>query len=76
MVYKIRCGNCGKTIDFGSGEKPEDVENAIKFDGSTYCRECVRELVEFGTDGAMQKLDEVDDFMEKVREILDIPEED
>jgi len=76
MVYKIRCSNCGKTIDFGSGDEPKNVENAIDFDGSTYCRECVRELVDFGTGGGVEKMDELDDFMEKVREILDIPEEE
>lgn len=49
MVYTEKCDNCGKLLDFGGDEEENELpNNAIEFDGSVYCRECVHELLEFG----------------------------
>lgn len=67
MVYKVQCSNCGKILDFG-GRNPEEShsgedpipENGIKFDGSIYCRECVKELIEFGAEDLYSRLETVE----------------
>ncbi|MFB6241348.1 MAG: hypothetical protein ABEJ36_00915 [Candidatus Nanosalina sp.] len=76
MVYEIKCSNCGKIVDFG-GKPPEDKigptqkpENIIEFDGETYCRECVQELVEFGIGNIDARLDYLEDRMEEALDAL------
>lgn len=67
MVYEVKCSNCGDILDFG-GKDPEDSysgeskipENAIKFDGEVYCRDCVRDLIEFGAEDLMKRLEEIE----------------
>lgn len=79
MVYEIKCDNCGKIIDFG-GRSPEESasgkkkfpDNAIKFDGSTYCRECVQDLIKFGAGDIQHKIDYVMDKMDEVLDALGI----
>jgi hypothetical protein len=75
MVYEIKCDNCGKIIDFG-GRRPEESldgskefpENAMKFDGSVYCRECIQDLIQFGAGDIQRRVDYV---MNKMDEVLD-----
>lgn len=67
MVYEVKCSNCGDVLDFGGkdpdekfGDEDKIPEDAIEFDGSVYCRECVRDLVEFGADEILERLDSLE----------------
>ena len=80
MVYEVKCDNCGKIIDFGSRKPENDLskdsklpENAIEFDGSTYCRECVQKLIRFGAGDIQSRLDYLMDKMNEALEALGIP---
>lgn len=68
MVYEVKCENCGDILNFG-GEDPDDKfgeeeekipENAMEFDGEVYCRSCVKELVQFGAQGVMDRLEKLE----------------
>lgn len=79
MVYSKKCTNCEKLIDFG-GRDPEDSdfnpqdlpENAMRFDGELYCRECVKKFVQFGTGDLQSRIDFLEDKMEEVTDALGI----
>jgi len=67
MVYEVKCSNCGDILDFG-GEDPDEKfgegskipENAIEFDGEVYCRECVKELIHFGSQDILGRLTQLE----------------
>ncbi len=67
MVYEVKCSNCGDILDFGGRDPDEEFsgeekipENAIKFDGEVYCRDCVNELVEFGAVDILDRLSKLE----------------
>lgn len=80
MVYEVKCDNCGTIIDFG-GRAPEDSLNpedkfpddAIEFDGSTYCKECVNELIQFGAGNITSRIDHLEERLREALEALGIP---
>ena len=54
-------------MDFGGRKRNDKLpENAIKFDGKLYCRECVRELINFGSDDILERIDDLEDKIEDV----------
>lgn len=67
MVYEVKCSNCGDILNFG-GKDPDDKfgdedkipENAMEFDDEVYCRSCVKELVKFGSQGMMDRLERLE----------------
>ena len=67
MVYEKKCSECGKVIDFGGREIGRLPENAIEFNGEIFCKECVRELIEFGAGGIMEKVEKLESHMEDVQ---------
>lgn len=70
MVYEKKCVECGKLIDFG-GEDPERLpENAIEFDGEIYCRECVKNFVEFGTGNLLERIEQIESAIDEIEEEL------
>jgi hypothetical protein len=77
MVYEKKCSECGKILDFG-GEDPEENEkssvglpdNAMRFNEKLYCRECVKEFVEFGTGSLMDRMNELEENLDDIREEL------
>lgn len=70
MVYEKKCTECGRMIDFG-GEDPERLpENAIEFDGEIYCRECVRNFVEFGTGEIVERMKALEEAVKEIRDDL------
>ena len=72
MVYEIKCSQCGKMIDFG-GEQPEGLpEDAYEFNDNIYCRECVKEFVEFGTGELNSRIESLEDDMEEVKKGMGI----
>lgn len=74
MVYEIECSQCGKMIDFG-GEKPENLpKDAYEFNDNIYCRECVKEFVEFGTGELNERVASLEDDMEEVKKGMGIQE--
>lgn len=77
MVYEKKCSECGKIIDFG-GEDPEEddytpeglPENAMRFNDNLYCRECVKNFVEFGTGNLIEQLRNLEESVDDIREEL------
>lgn len=78
MVYEVECAHCGRLLSFG-GEDPNEnkyssktkiPEDAIKFDGSVYCRQCVKKFVEFGTGDVSERIDSIEESLREVREEL------
>ncbi|MFB6291999.1 MAG: hypothetical protein ABEI58_01235 [Candidatus Nanohaloarchaea archaeon] len=70
MVYERECTECGKMIDFG-GEEPEELpENAIEFNGEIYCRECVKDFVEFGVGEVLDRIEQIESDLDEVRDQL------
>ncbi len=68
MVYRIRCSKCDKLIDMG-GEEPDVLpEDAIEFNGEIYCKDCIRELVRFGAGDIDDRVADLEQKMEDVRE--------
>ncbi|MFB6175047.1 MAG: hypothetical protein ABEJ87_03640 [Candidatus Nanohalobium sp.] len=68
MVYEVKCSNCGEVLNFGGkdpdekfGEEEKIPENAIEFDGSVYCRSCVSELIEFGAQEVLERLESLEE---------------
>ncbi|MFB6143851.1 MAG: hypothetical protein ABEJ98_00935 [Candidatus Nanohaloarchaea archaeon] len=74
MVYEIKCSQCGKLIDFGGEEKDRLPENAYEFNGDIYCRECVKEFVEFGTGELNERIESLEDDMEEVKKGMGMEE--
>lgn len=77
MVYSKRCINCDKLIDFGSTDPEKDSlspselpENAMRFNGDLYCKECVKNFVEFGTGDLQSRIESLEKKMEDVAEAL------
>jgi len=78
MVYEVRCDECGELIDFGGhspedrpvGDESETPDDAIEFDGSVYCRDCVENFIKFGIGDVTDRLVELEDQMKDVREEL------
>ncbi|MFT4892675.1 MAG: hypothetical protein ACI8Z7_000457 [Candidatus Nanohaloarchaea archaeon] len=79
MVYEKKCSECGKILDFG-GEDPEEddykpgglPENAMRFNDNLYCKECVKEFVEFGTGNLMNKIDNLEENINDIQKELGI----
>ncbi len=78
MVYEVKCSECGKIMEFG-GSKPGEnefdnrdplPEDAMKFNGQTYCRECVKEFVEFGTGDVKARIDQLEDTVKNLKQDL------
>jgi len=68
MVYERKCGNCDQLIEFGGRESLENLpDNAIEFDGNIYCKKCVRELIQFGSDNV---LDDVKELKKKAQKMV------
>lgn len=77
MVYSKKCANCEKLLDFGgidpeqSDLNPKDLpDNAMRFDGEIYCRECVKRFVEFGTGDLQSRIEFLEEQMKEVENIL------
>ncbi|MFB6158749.1 MAG: hypothetical protein ABEJ95_03760 [Candidatus Nanohalobium sp.] len=77
MVYEVKCDNCGELIDFGGHDPDEELgpetklpENAIRFDGSVYCENCVERFVQFGIGDVEDKVEFLMNQMKEVREEL------
>lgn len=67
-MYEKKCNNCGQLIEFGGRESLENLpDNAIEFGGEIYCKKCIRELIQFGSDGI---IDEVKELKEKAQKIV------
>lgn len=75
MVYEIKCAQCDRVIDFG-GEKPGEgdfdrrdplPENAMEFNGDIYCKECVKEFVEFGTGEIIERIERLEEAVNEMR---------
>lgn len=77
MVYEKKCSECGKILDFG-GEDPEEddftpkglPENAMRFNDNIYCRECVKNFVEFGTGSLMERMNSLEENLDDIRKEL------
>lgn len=76
MVYEKKCSECGKILDFG-GEDPEKneyakdlPENAMRFNGNLYCRECVKNFVEFGTGSLLDRIEDLEKNLDDIRKEL------
>jgi len=61
---------CDKILDFGGKDNGRLPENAMEFNGDLYCKECVKEFVEFGTGELDDRLASIEEYMRKVRETL------
>ena len=72
MVYEKKCSQCGQILDFGGKDPGRLPENAMEFNGDIYCKECVKEFVEFGTGELLDRIEHLEDTMEEVREALGI----
>jgi hypothetical protein len=70
MVYEKKCVQCDKILDFGGKDNGRLPENAMEFNGDLYCKECVKEFVEFGTGELDDRLASIEEDMRKVRETL------
>ncbi|MFB6203678.1 MAG: hypothetical protein ABEK01_04270 [Candidatus Nanohaloarchaea archaeon] len=82
MVYSVTCDECGEVIDFG-GREPSEFsgherlpEDAIEFDDRVYCRDCVKEFVEFGTGDIIQQIEDMKDDMDEIKDRIGFEEED
>lgn len=71
MVYEVKCSNCGEILDFGGkdpdekfGDEEKIPEDALEFDDSVYCRECVREFIRFGTGEMIERIDRLETKVE------------
>lgn len=70
MVYEKKCVQCDKMIDFGGKDNGRLPKNAMKFNGDIYCKECVKEFVEFGTGELADRIAYLEETMEEVKEAL------
>jgi|APHM01.1.fsa_nt_gi hypothetical protein len=78
-MYGIRgkCENCGDLLDFGGrnpdtkmGPETKLPDEAIEFDGSVYCQECVNELIQFGAGNITSRIDHIEDRLREALEAL------
>ena len=67
MVYEVKCSNCGVILNFGGkdpdekfGDEQKIPDNALEFDDSIYCRECVKKFVKFGSKDVFERLDKLE----------------
>ncbi|MBC5792566.1 MAG: hypothetical protein H8Z69_00860 [Nanohaloarchaea archaeon] len=70
MVYEKKCSNCGDIIDFGGKDRGRLPDDAIKFDDEIYCKDCVQEFVRFGIGNVVERIEQLEDTMEDVRDEL------
>ncbi len=70
MVYEKKCSECGKILDFGGKEPRTLPDNAIEFDDKIYCKECVKEFVEFGTGDIMEVVSDMEDDLDRIKSEL------
>lgn len=70
MVYEKKCSECGDLIDFGGRDDGRLPDDAIEFDDNIYCKDCVKEFVEFGTGNILDRIsfleDKIDDMMQEL----------
>lgn len=77
MVYEKKCSECGKVLDFGGRETGSSVpENSIEFDGELYCKECIKEFVDFGTGNLRKDIEDIESKLETVAYKVGIELED
>lgn len=70
MVYETKCVVCDKILDFGGEDKDRLPENAIEFNGDIYCRDCVKNFVEFGTGDIIGRIDSIESDLKDIKEQL------
>jgi hypothetical protein len=70
MVYEKKCSECDKIIDFGGEDPGRLPDNAVEFDDKIYCKECVKEFVEFGTGDILGQIQQLSESVEDIREEL------
>ncbi|MFB6214108.1 MAG: hypothetical protein ABEJ07_06120 [Candidatus Nanohaloarchaea archaeon] len=70
MVYEKECAECGKLIDFGGRDRERLPENAVEFDGKIYCRECVKDFVQFGTGDVMARIEKIEEALKEIEDEL------
>ena len=70
MVYEKKCVQCDKIIDFGGKDPGRLPDNAMEFNGNIYCRECVKQFVEFGTGDLIEYVLQLEQDMEEVKDAL------
>lgn len=70
MVYEKKCVECGKIIDFGGKDRGRLPENAIEFNDDIYCKDCVQKFVRFGIGNVVERIEQLEDTMEDVRDEL------
>ena len=71
MVYTVKCDECGKVAEFGREReyrenKVERLDDYIKFDDRTLCKECVEDLVRFGIGDIQNKLDNIEKVIDEL----------
>lgn len=79
MVYEVKCDNCGTLLSFGGrdpdtkmGPETKLPDEAIEFDDSTYCQECVNDLIQFGAGNITSRIDHIEDRLREALEALGI----
>ncbi|MFB6208998.1 MAG: hypothetical protein ABEJ56_02560 [Candidatus Nanohaloarchaea archaeon] len=70
MVYEKKCAECGQLIDFGGEDDGRLPEKAIEFDGEIYCKECVKNFVEFGTGALSDRVEQLEEEMDRIKDEL------
>lgn len=70
MVYEKKCVECGKVIDFGGKDRGNLPDNAMEFNGDIYCKECVKEFVEFGTGDILDRISFLEQQIKEMKEEL------
>lgn len=70
MVYEKECVECGKMIDFGGRDRGRLPDNAIEFNGDIYCKECVKNFVEFGTGNLLERIKQIESAIEDIEDEL------
>lgn len=70
MVYEKECVQCDRIIDFGGKDDGRLPENAMEFNGDIYCRDCVKQFVEFGTGEILDRIAHLEEEIEEAREVL------
>lgn len=66
MVYEKKCSECGKVLDFGGRELSDPPDDAMRFDGELYCKECVKRFVTFGTGNIQERMDEMAELIQNM----------
>ena len=80
MVYEVKCDNCGTLLSFGGSDPDEKMgpetkmpDDAIEFDDSVYCQECVNDLIQFGAGDITSRIDHIENRLREALEALGIP---